>query len=160
MEAVQPRLTETLQIRPCLRERVATCQARWDFIARYAGRRSPEWIGERLGMTAFQVGAFMDRHSIGPTTRSDLLTSGYVADILGCTQQWVVRLIKQGKLRGWRNPGGWRGNKSGRQWWLIPRHEVTRYLLEHGRRADDVRLTEDDGWPRVILARGGKRGRI
>ncbi len=144
--------------RPCHRERLAECAARWDMIARYAGQRSPEWIGKRLGMTADQVNRFMERHGCGPTTRDDLLTTGYVADILGCTQQWVLRLVKRGRLHGWRNPGPCRGNKSGRRWWLIPRADVQRYLAEQGRRADDVRLSEPSGWPQVRVARHrGKR---
>lgn len=147
--------------RPCLRKRKAECAARWDMIARYAGQRSPEWIGRRLGMTADQVNRFMERHGCGPTTRDDLLTSGYVADLLGCTQQWVVRLVKAGKLRGWRNPGGCRGNKSGRRWWLISRHSVQQYLAEHGKPADHVLLTEPSGWPQVKIARrGGKNDRL
>lgn len=93
-------------IRPCLVERKAICEAKWDFIARYAGRRTPAWIGRCLGMTEKAVRRFMQRHGVCPTTRDDLLLSGDVADLLGCTQQWVVRLIKAGKLRGWRNPGG------------------------------------------------------
>ncbi len=147
-------LTET---RPCLQERLATCEAKWDFIARYSGRRSPEWIGVRLGMTAKQVCLFMSRHELGPTTRGDLLTTGVVADMLGCTQQWVLRLIKRGKLYGFRNPGGWWNNKTTRRVWLIPRHGVERYLRERGQPTDDVRLTEDCGWPQVILRKGGKR---
>ena len=146
-----------MSTRPCHVKAKAVCEGRWDTIARYAGLRSPAWIGRRLGMGADQVNRFMERHGCGPTVRDDLLTSGYVADLLGCTQHWVVRLVKAGKLRGWRNPGPCRGNKSGRRIWLIPRHAVESYLREHGRSTDDVRLTEPSGWPQVILAKHQRR---
>ncbi len=116
-------------------------------------------MAPQLGMTPDQVRRFMERHELGPTTRTDLLTSGMVADLLGCTQHWVIRLVKKGRLYGWRNPGGCRNNRSGRKVWLIPRTEVERYLREHGQRTDDVRLHEPCGWPQVILPKGGKRRR-
>lgn len=138
-----------LAVRPCLRERKALTAARWDLIARYAGRRTPAWIGRCLGLGEQQVVRFMQRHGISPTTRDDLLISSIVADILGCTQQHVVRLIKAHKLCGWRNPGG--------RWWLCPRESVQRYLKERGQRADDVRLMEPSGWPSVVTRRGWRR---
>lgn len=145
-----PLFSEPKAVRPCLRERLSIRDARWDFIARYAGRRTPAWIGRCLGLTSCQVIRFMWRYGVGPTQRDDLLLSSDVADILGCTQQWVVRLIKAKKLRGWRNPGG--------QWWLVPREAVTSYLKQDGQNSDDIRLNEPSGWPGIKLSTHGHRG--
>ncbi len=134
------------QTRPCLARRKAQTEAKWDFIARYAGRRTPEWIGTRLGLSARAVVRFMWRHGLAPTTRDDLLRPIEVAEILGCTQQWVVRLIKAGRLSGYRNPGG--------TWWLVPHWAVERYLKDTRQptRAP-AWLGEPSGWPQVVLAR-------
>ena len=140
-----PLVVQAKAIRPCHVKRLAIVAAKWDFVARYAGRRTPAWMAKRLGMTETAVVRFMWRHGVCPTTRDDLLVSSSVADLLGCTQQWVVRLIKAGKLRGWRNPGG--------VWWLVPRSEVEHFLKQEGRRTDDVRLREASGWPGVRLGR-------
>lgn len=134
-------------IRPCLAKRKAMTEARWSFIARYSGHRTPEWIGRRLGMSPEAVVRFMWRYGCAPTTRDDLLSPLEVGEILGYTQQWVVRLIKRGRLRGWRNPGG--------RWWLIPRDAVDRYLSERNlpRAKRPAWFDEPSGWPRAVRRR-------
>lgn len=116
-----------------------------DFISRYMGRRAVEWMAKRLHVAPITVRNIMWQEGLAPTLRDDLLTSGHVAEILDCSQQWVVKLIKARKLYGWRNPGG--------RWWLVPRESVQRYLATVGRRADDVRLTDALAWPRAVMRR-------
>lgn len=123
-----------------------------DFISRYAGRRTVEWIAERLRVKPVTVRVIMWEEGIAPTLRDDLLTTGHVADILGYSQQWVLRLWKRGRLRGWRNPGG--------RWLLIPREEVQSFLARQGRTSDDPRLTDELAWPRVIVRRGRPKGGV
>jgi excisionase family DNA binding protein len=115
-----------------------------DVIARYVGYRTPEWIAKRLGISARRVRNLIWQEGLCPTQRDELLTTGEAAEILGYTQQWVLRLVKAGKLRGHRNPGG--------RWMLIPRESVQSYLKAHGQTSRDPRLTAPVGWPRAVLA--------
>ena len=125
--------------------------ARIDFIARYAGRRRPQWIAERLGISPGAVIRLMWREGLSPTQRDDLLTTGHAADILGYSQQWINGLCRRGILHGWRNPGG--------RWWLIPREEIQRFLVDIGKRSSDPRLTDVLAWPRVLVARRRPKSR-
>ena len=128
-----------------LRPPTAYRQAQVDFISRYIGRRTVAWIGQHLGLSVRRVYNIVYEEGIGPTCRTDFLTTGHVADILGCSQQWVARLCRSGRMRAWRNPGG--------SWWLIPVDEVRRWAARLQAGGDDPRLTEPSGWPGVRIGR-------
>lgn len=124
---------------------------RLEFIQRWMGYRTRQWMARHLGMSMKALDSFMDRNELAPTLRDGLLRTGEAADILGVSPQSVIALIKRGDLRGWRNPGG--------VWWVVPRDEVTRFIARHGQVSDDMRLRGDISGPRVIRAWHGARRR-
>ncbi len=132
-----------------LRPPTAYRQAQVDCISRYIGFRRPEWIGKRLRISARRVVNICAQEGIGPTCRTDLLTTGHVADILGCSQQWVAALCRSGRMRAWRNPGG--------RWWLIPVSEAKRWAQRMQQGESDPRLAPESGWPRAVSGRIRRR---
>jgi hypothetical protein len=126
-------------------------QNQYDFIARYSGKRSLEWIGQHLSISPKTVLSIIYAEGLAPTQRDDLLTTSHVADILGYSQQWIIHLCSTGRMRAWRNPTSvYRGRRN----WLIPRDEVSSWCLRQGKPRDDPRLTDPLAWPRAILRRG------
>lgn len=124
-------------------------QARLDFLARYAGYRTPKWMAKRLGISVEHCRHLLWQNDIAPTMRDEFLTSGLAAELLGCSQQWVTRLCRRGVLRAHRNPGG--------KWWLVERSAVQEMIARLGRACQDPLLTRASSWPRVVLAKRRSR---
>ncbi len=126
-----------------------------DFISRYSGVRSLEWIAERLRVSPRTVANIIDQEGLGPTTRGDYLTSGQAAELLSYSPQWVTTLCRTGRLPARRNPT----SRYPGRWWLIPREAVQRWLASNGQQSADVRLTEPSAWPRAIPRQPWRRKR-
>ena len=93
-------------------------------------------IAKRLGRTRKSVVQWCQRNGQYPT-RQQWVTSGQAAELTGWSPQWIVRLVKAGKLRGRRVPGG--------RWWLIdpdslPRRPEWRVLKPWHERDKAVRV--------------------
>jgi excisionase family DNA binding protein len=80
-----------------------------------------ETIAKRLERSYWAVYQKSRKLGCWPT-KCEFLTSGQAAEMTGYTQQWIVKLVKQKKVKAHRVPGG--------KWWLIDVESLETYASD------------------------------